>query len=245
MTDLDRFARLGIRSEADLLLHLPLRYEDETRITPIASARPGDTCQVCGEIVRSEVVARGRRTLAVELDDGGGRITLRFLNFYGSQVAQLAVGRRVRAYGDVRGGLFGVEIVHPRYRMVSSSDALPTRLTPVYPTVAGIGQATLRGAILEALSRADWADTVEADVAGPLGLAADAALGCCISPRRTRLSALEDRSHPAWRRLIFEELLAQQLSLKRARAARARQRAAPLSRRSTAPSRLLAALPFG
>ncbi len=245
MTDLDRFARLGIRSEADLLLHLPLRYEDETRITPIASVRPGDTCQVCGEIVRSEVVARGRRTLAVELDDGGGRITLRFLNFYGSQVAQLAVGRRVRAYGDVRGGLFGVEIVHPRYRMVSSSDALPTRLTPVYPTVAGIGQATLRGAILEALSRADWADTVEADVAGPLGLPPlmQALRLLHQPPADAPLSALEDRSHPAWRRLIFEELLAQQLSLKRARAARATQRAVPLTRRAQV-ARLMAALPF-
>jgi len=245
LTDLDRFARLGIRSEADLLLHLPLRYEDETRITPIASVRPGDTCQVCGEIVRSEVVARGRRTLAVELDDGGGRITLRFLNFYGSQVAQLAVGRRVRAYGDVRGGLFGVEIVHPRYRMVSSSDALPTRLTPVYPTVAGIGQATLRGAILEALSRADWADTVEADVAGPLGLPPlmQALRLLHQPPADAPLSALEDRSHPAWRRLIFEELLAQQLSLKRARAARATQRAVPLTGRAQV-ARLMAALPF-
>ncbi|HWS74762.1 MAG TPA: OB-fold nucleic acid binding domain-containing protein, partial [Quisquiliibacterium sp.] len=144
---LARLARLGIRREQDLLLHLPLRYEDETRITPIAGLLPGQAAQIEGEIARSEVVGRGRRVLQVELRDGTGDLGLRFLNFYGSQVVQLAKGRRLRASGEVRGGLLGLEMVHPRYRFVEEGEPLPTRLTPVYPSAAGIGQAGLRASV--------------------------------------------------------------------------------------------------
>jgi ATP-dependent DNA helicase RecG len=245
VTDLGRFAKLGIRTDADLLLHLPLRYEDETRIVSIAEVRAGETCQVAGEVVHAEIVARPRRMLQVELDDGTGRIALRFLHFYASQVAQLAVGRRVRAHGDVRGGLFGLEMVHPRYRMTGPAERLPQRLTPVYPTVHGIGQAELRRTILEALAEADWSDTLRPGVAERLGLPPlmDALRLLHQPPPDVPMSAIEDRSHPACRRLVFEELLAQQLSLKRARAARARQRAVPLPG-GDGPARLLAALPF-
>jgi ATP-dependent DNA helicase RecG len=245
VTDLARFAKLGIRREADLLLHLPLRYEDETRIVPIGEARAGETCQVAGEVVRAEVVPRPRKMLQVELDDGTGSISLRFLHFYPSQVAQLQPGRRVRAHGDVRGGLFGLEMVHPRYRMASPGERLPQRLTPVYPTVAGIGQVELRRTVLDALDRADWDDTLRAGTAERLGLPPLMASLRLIHrpPPDAPLSAFEDRSHPAWRRLIFEELLAQQLSLRRARAARARQRAVPLPD-ADGPAKLLGALPF-
>ena len=245
MTDLGKFARLGIRTEADLLLHLPLRYEDETRIVAIADVAPGETAQVAGEVRSNEIVTRPRRMLQVELDDGSGRIGLRFLNFYGSQVAQLGVGRRLRAMGEVRGGLFGLEMVHPRYRMLGGADRLPATLTPVYPTVAGIGQSDLRRTILEALARTDWADTLRPGCAERLGLPAlmPSLRMLHQPPPETPLSAIEDRSHPACRRLAFEELLAQQLSLKRARAARAGQRAVPLPDHAQT-QRLLAALPF-
>ena len=245
MTDLGKFARLGIRTEADLLLHLPLRYEDETRIVAIADVAPGETAQVAGEVRSNEIVTRPRRMLQVELDDGSGRIGLRFLNFYGSQVAQLAVGRRLRAMGEVRGGLFGLEMVHPRYRMLGGADRLPATLTPVYPTVAGIGQSDLRRTILEALARTDWADTLRPGCAERLGLPAlmPSLRMLHQPPPETPLSAIEDRTHPACRRLAFEELLAQQLSLKRARAARAGQRAVPLPDHAQT-QRLLAALPF-
>ncbi|MCX7212415.1 MAG: ATP-dependent DNA helicase RecG [Burkholderiales bacterium] len=245
MTDLGKFARLGIRTEADLLLHLPLRYEDETRIVAIADVAPGETAQVAGEVRSNEIVTRPRRMLQVELDDGSGRIGLRFLNFYGSQVAQLAVGRRLRAMGEVRGGLFGLEMVHPRYRMLGGADRLPATLTPVYPTVAGIGQSDLRRTILEALARTDWADTLRPGCAERLGLPALMPSLRLLHqpPPETPLSAIEDRTHPACRRLAFEELLAQQLSLKRARAARAGQRAVPLPDHAQT-QRLLAALPF-
>ncbi len=245
MTDLGKFARLGIRTEADLLLHLPLRYEDETRIVAIADVAPGETAQVAGEVRSNEIVTRPRRMLQVELDDGSGRIGLRFLNFYGSQVAQLGVGRRLRAMGEVRGGLFGLEMVHPRYRMLGGADRLPATLTPVYPTVAGIGQSDLRRTILEALARTDWADTLRPGCAERLGLPALMPSLRLLHqpPPETPLSAIEDRTHPACRRLAFEELLAQQLSLKRARAARAGQRAVPLPDQAQT-QRLLAALPF-
>ena len=245
MIDLGRFARLGVRSETDLLLHLPLRYEDETRLSPIGTLRAGGAAQVDGEIVRAEVVPRPRRMLQVELDDGSGRLMLRFLTFWPNQVAQLAAGRRVRAHGEVRGGLFGLEMVHPRWRVLRGEAPLPARLTPVYPTVAGIGQAELRRTILGLLERTRWSDTLRPGTAERLGLpGADAALRLLHEPPpEVPLSALEDRSHPAWRRLIFEELLAQQLSLRRARAARARQRAEPL-RELAGVERLLAALPF-
>ena len=245
MTDLGKFARLGLRTEADLLLHLPLRYEDETRIVAIADVAPGETSQVAGEVRSNEIVTRPRRMLQVELDDGSGRIGLRFLNFYGSQVAQLAVGRRLRAMGEVRGGLFGLEMVHPRYRMLGGADRLPVTLTPVYPTVAGIGQSDLRRTILEALARTDWADTLRPGCAERLGLPALMPSLRLLHqpPPDTPLSAIEDRTHPACRRLAFEELLAQQLSLKRARAARAGQRAVPLPD-GAQTRRLLAALPF-
>ena len=245
MTDLGKFARLGIRTEADLLLHLPRRYEDETRIVAIADVAPGETAQVAGEVRSNEIVTRPRRMLQVELDDGSGRIGLRFLNFYGSQVAQLGVGRRLRAMGEVRGGLFGLEMVHPRYRMLGGADRLPATLTPVYPTVAGIGQSDLRRTILEALARTDWADTLRPGCAERLGLPALMPSLRLLHqpPPETPLSAIEDRTHPACRRLAFEELLAQQLSLKRARAARAGQRAVPLPDHAQT-QRLLAALPF-
>jgi len=245
LTDLARFARLGIRTETDLLLHLPLRYEDETRIAEIGSLSPGATCQVAGTVIRNEVVARPRRMLQVEIEDGTGSVSLRFLNFYGSQVTQLAPGRQVRAMGEVRGGLFGLEMVHPRYRLYAEGDRLPDRLTPVYPTVAGIGQAELRKTILSALARADWDDTLPPGCAQRLGLPElmPSLRWLHQPPADAPLSAIEDRSHPACRRLAFDELLAQQLSLRRARADRARLRAVPLPDRSRAAA-LIATLPF-
>jgi len=239
------FARLGIRREQDLVLHLPIRYEDETRITALGALRPGETAQVQGVVVRQEIVARPRRTLAVELRDDSGSITLRFFHFYGSQLRQFAVGNRVRAFGETRGGLFGLEMVHPRYRVVDEGEPLPQALTPVYPTVSGLGQARLRATILRALRAVQWPETVPAAVLAALGLPASAdALRAIHQPAPdTSARALHERTTPAWRRVIFDELLAQQLSLQRARAARAAQRAPTLSDDVLARC-LLQALPF-
>ncbi len=243
--DAARFARLGIRRRQDLVLHLPIRYEDETRITPIAEARSGEKVQIEGVVVRHEVTTRPRRTLRVELRDDSGQVSLRFFHFYGSQLRQFAEGRRIRALGDARGGLFGLEMVHPQYRVVAEGEALPEALTPVYPTVSGLAQPRIRAAILRALEELDWPETAPAGVVASLQLPPVAqALREIHRPNPdTPAGALHERSSPAWRRVIFDELLAQQLSLARARAARAAQSAPALPDRSL-PRRLLDALPF-
>ena len=243
--DAARFARLGLHGAADLVLHLPLRYEDRTRIVPIAGVRDGTTAQVEGIVARSEIVPRPRRTLRVELHDASGSISLRFFHFYPSQTKQLAVGRRVRAFGEVRSGLLGAEMIHPQFRVVSGDEPLPETLTPVYSTVSGLPQARLRSAIDRALDSLDWDETAPADIVAKLRLppTADALRTIHRPPPDASLESLADRSAPAWRRVIFDELLAQQLSLARARRARARQRAPKLVHGALA-ERLLASLHF-
>jgi len=243
--DAARFARLGLRVDSDFVLHLPIRYEDRTRIVPIAAARDGRPAQVEGVVVRSEVVTRPRRMLRVELRDDSGLVSLRFFHFYGSQTKLFAEGARVRAFGDVRAGLFGAEMVHPQCRVVRLGEPLPETMTPVYPTVSGLGQARLRKAIDEALDGLAWDETAPADVVAKLGLppVADALRAIHRPDPGASLEALADRSAPAWRRVIFDELLAQQLSLARSRRARSRQRAPRLADGALA-KRLLASLPF-
>jgi ATP-dependent DNA helicase RecG len=234
-----------VRREIDLLLHLPLRYEDLTVVVPIAATRAGDSAQVEGTVRTSRVDGRPRRMLRVELEDDSGLLTLRFLHFTAVQQRQFAPGARVRAYGEVRASLFGNEIVHPRYRLVGDGSPIPQQLTPIYPTVAGIGQGLIRSAIARRLRSLSLPETVPAGVIARLGLPAltDALKLLHAPPPDASTEALEERSLPAWRRVIFDELLAQQLSLRRARAARADLRAGPL-RDGTLAERLAAALPF-
>ena len=229
-------------------MHLPLRYEDETRLTPIAFLADGLTAQVQGEIVDSEVTARGRRSLVARLRDAGGEMNLRFLNFYPSQSAQLVPGRLVRAHGEARAGLFGFEMVHPRYRLVSRDTPLPDRLTPVYPTSSTIPQHQLRKVILAELQETHWPDTIPVPVlraigAGNLPPIAQALREIHCPPAATDPEDLLSRRTPASRRIILEELLAQQLSLRQARAVRASRSGIALDR-VDASAALLSALPF-
>ena len=206
------------------------------------------TAQVQGEIVDSEHHSRGRRSLVVRLRDDTAELNLRFLNFYPSQVAQLARGRLVRAYGEVRAGLFGFEMVHPRYRLVSSDTQLPERLTPVYPTSSSIPQHQLRKVILEALHHAQWRDTIPTKVLQAIGAAdlppiMQALREVHCPPAAADPAELLARRTPASRRIILEELLAQQLSLRQARAARASRSGIALARVQRCNA-LLASLPF-
>ncbi len=243
-------AKLGLHGDWDYLLHLPLRYEDETRITSIAQLAPGVEAQVEGEIVDVEIVRRGRRQLIARLRDASGELLLRFLHFYPSQLKQLAVGRRVRAFGTVRGGTlssdFGFEIVHPRVRPVEEGAPVPSALTPVYPTSAGVSQAWLRARIARALRDVDIDDTLPAALRERYGLPplADALRYLHAPPPGAHVARLADRSHPMWMRVKFDELLAQQLSLRTARLARAQRRAMALAGDGGLTRRLLAALPF-
>lgn len=252
----DKLAKLGLTRSIDLVLHLPMRYEDETTLTPIGELLPGGIAQTEGVVFDNEVAYRPRRQLVVKIqDDDGEHLVLRFLNFYGSQVKQMAVGQRLRVRGDVRGGFFGMEMVHPAVRVVEADAPLPQVLTPVYPSTAGVSQAYLRKAIENAVERTPLPELlppeIERDYLKPLGVPMLAqAVRILHHPGvDSDEAALMDGSHPAWTRIKFEELLAQQLSLKRAHEER-RTRAAPAMPRRTAAdtesltTRLYAALPF-
>ncbi|WP_174904868.1 ATP-dependent DNA helicase RecG, partial [Burkholderia latens] len=252
----DKLAKLGLTRSIDLVLHLPMRYEDETTLTPIGELLPGGVAQTEGVVFDNEVAYRPRRQLVVKIrDDDGDQLVLRFLNFYGSQVKQMAVGQRLRVRGDVRGGFFGMEMVHPAVRVVEADAPLPQVLTPVYPSTAGVSQAYLRKAIENAVERTPLPELlppeIERDYLKPLGVPTLAqAVRILHHPGvDSDEAALMDGSHPAWTRIKFEELLAQQLSLKRAHEER-RTRAAPAMPRRTAAdadaltTRLYAALPF-
>ncbi len=249
--------KLGLVRDIDLALHLPLRYEDETRIVRLLDARDGEVVQIEGQITHSEITLRPRRQLRVTLDDGSDTCVLRFLNFYPSHQKTLGVGARLRVRGELRGGSyagsFGREMVHPSFKLAGGE--LPDALTPVYSTVAGLPQAYLRRAVLGGLARADLGDTIPAPFTSPcrtqpLWNLADA-LQFLHHPRPdVALATLEDRSHPAWQRLKAEELLAQQLSQLQARRGRAAMRAAVLSgpalhaTQACLQQQLLACLPF-
>ncbi|MHA7238114.1 ATP-dependent DNA helicase RecG, partial [Burkholderia pseudomallei] len=229
----DKLAKLGLTRDIDLVLHLPMRYEDETTLTPMRELLPGETAQTEGVVFDNEIAYRPRRQLLVKLrDDDGAELVLRFLNFYGSQVKQMAVGQRLRVRGDVRGGFFGLEIVHPTVKTVDEDAPLPQALTPVYPSTAGVSQAYLRKAIDNALARTPLPELLPPEIARaylqPLDVPplADAVRMLHHPGVGADETALIDGTHPAWTRIKFDELLAQQLSLKRAHEER-RTRAAP------------------
>ncbi|MFM2209612.1 MAG: ATP-dependent helicase RecG [Pseudomonadota bacterium] len=245
--------KLGLVRDIDLALHLPLRYEDETRIVALRNAREGETVQIEATVTHSEVQYRPRRQLLVTVDDGSDTCTLRFFSFYPSHQKTLAVGARVRVRGELKGGFLGFTMMHPAFR--AAGGELPEALTPVYPTVAGLSQPYLRKAVLGGLSRADlrdpWHGVVgRGDLPAPPGCPTEwdlrAALQFLHHPTPdVSLATLEDRSHPAWQRLKADELLAQQLSQLQSRAERALLRAPALrAQPGGLHEQLLAVLPF-
>ncbi|MFM6990344.1 MAG: ATP-dependent DNA helicase RecG, partial [Rhodoferax sp.] len=245
--------KLGLYRDIDLALHLPLRYEDETRIVKLRDAREGEVVQIEARVVDCEINHRPRKQLIVRVDDGSETCTLRFFNFYPAQQKALAVGQLVRVRGEVRGGFLGWTMLHPSFR--AGGGDLPTTLTPIYPTVAGLPQSYLRKAVLSGLARADLSDTFAPGDLSPLshnsreGLwTLHEALAFLHHPRPdVSVDALMDHSHPAWQRLKAEELLAQQLSQLQARRARAALKApvlAPARGAESLHQRLLDTLPF-
>jgi ATP-dependent DNA helicase RecG len=245
--------KMGLRRDIDLALHLPLRYEDETRIVRLADARDGDLVQIEGVVTHSDITFRPRRQLRVTVDDGSGTCVLRFINFYPAHQKTLSVGARVLARGEIRGGFVAREMIHPAFRLAGGE--LPGALTPVYPTAAGLPQNYLRKAVLSGLSRADLSETIPAEFLSKNTLQSAWSLRQALQflHRPTpdvALSTLEDRSHPAWQRLKAEELLAQQLSQLQARRIRAAMRAPALDgpamrgTQCTLEEQLLERLPF-
>ena len=243
-------ARLGLRSRFDFVLHLPLRYEDETALCDPASAPPGKPVLVEARVERSEIAFRPRRQLVVHARSGGEPLTLRFFNFYPSQLKQFGRaaddGLLVRAYGEVRSGWFGAEMAHPRYRLVREGEPLAQALTPIYPTTAGLAQAQLRRLVLEALDADALDDTLPEASLARLGLwgFAESVRYLHRPPADADLAALAERTHPAWQRMKLDELLAQQLSMRLAYRARRERAAPPLPGDGALLRRFLGALPF-
>jgi ATP-dependent DNA helicase RecG len=234
-----KLAKLGLRNRFDLVLHLPLRYEDETVLTPIDQAPAGKPVLVQARVLSSKVVFRPRRQLIVHAEG----LALRFFNFYGSQQKQFQraadEGLYVRAFGELRGGFFGAEMAHPRYRIVRADEPLPDALTPIYPTTAGLSQAELCKLISEALDAEPLDDTLPDAIRSQ----------CDLTAFRESVELLH-RPRPgvdnaaAWRRMKFDELLAQQLSMKFAYRARRARRAAPLPGNGPLVNAFLKRLPF-
>jgi len=253
--------KLGLVRDIDLALHLPLRYEDETRIIPLKNARDGETVQIEATVTQSEVQLRPRRMLKVTVDDGTGTCVLTFFSFYPSHQKTLSPGAVLRIRGEVKGGFWGRQMLHPAFKLAGGE--LPQALTPIYPTTAGLPQPYLRRAIASALQRVQLPETLppgtpppvlpywsEAGLHGLLGLRE--ALYFLHNPTPdVALATLEDHSHPAWQRLKAEELLAQQLSQYQAKRERARLRAPalrvppPSAGEQTLVEQFLAVLPFG
>ena len=241
-----KLARLGIRGREDLVVHLPLRYEDETRLTPVEAAPPGRPVLVQARVQRADIAFRPKRQLVVHAEG----LVLRFLNFYGSQLKQFQraaeEGRLVRAYGEVRTGFFGAEMVHPRYRIVDPGEPLPTALTPIYPTTAGLAQRDLRKLVHEAVDEAPLQETLPAGFLKKFELEEIArAIRSLHRPAPDAdTAALIGRTGPEWRRIKFDELLAQQLSLKLAYQARRARKAFALPPDGPLLKRFLGKLPF-
>ena len=243
---LAKLAKLGIHAPFDLVLHLPLRYEDETQITRIADLAPGVSAQVEGEIIHSEVMYRPRRSLVCQLQDDSGILYLRFLNFYPSQQKQLAVGKKIRALGEPRMGFFGDEMVHPKCRVAGESVALKQALTPVYPTTAGLPQVTLTKHIHAALNELQLDDTLPENIRQRLRLPEFAASVKLLHqpPPNIDEDSLLARAHPAWMRIKFDELLAQQLSMRVHYRERSQRVAPKLAAHNRLTDALLKDLPF-
>lgn len=245
-------ARLGLERVQDLWFHLPLRYEDKTRVTSIADLRMGEREQVIGVVDQVERGFRYRPQLKVALSDASGQtLLLRFFHFNRAQAEQIRPGTRLLCFGEVRLGAQGVEMVHPSYQRIGTDEAVTVDelLSPVYPTTEGLGSKRLAGVIGKALTLLPAAEQLEL-IPVPLcvehGLTSlrDALLYVHRPPPEANLGQLVRGLHPAQQRLAFEELLTQHLSLKRMRAAVKRRRAPALDKEGQLQHQLLAGLPF-
>ena len=245
------FEKIGLGTPAALALHLPMRYEDETQLWTIAEAmaQSGEgAVQTQGVVIRSQVLYRPRRQLVVTIEDDHSELNLRWLNFYPSQQKQMAVGAHLRVRGEIRDGYLGAEMVHPTVRAVPANAPLPKSLSAVYSVSAGISQAAIRKAVLGALDHPSM-QMVLAEILPPSILVSaekaamqfslrDAVMYLHQPPADADTNALMERTHPAWRRVQLEELLAQQISLKQAHEIR-KGRASPPSILTDQPTRSL------
>ena len=241
-----KLEKLHLNTAWDLALHLPLRYEDETKIVPISAAPLGEVCQVEGEVLHQEVQFKPRKQLVAQIKgDDGAILNLRFIHFYPSHQKQLAPGQRVRALGEIKRGYERYEMIHPKIKS-PEKQALATSLTPIYPTTNGLTQPVLRKAVQAALAQVDMHEILPARVLDDLRLPtlAESLRTLHYPPPHLSAGQLGSGTLPEWQRLKFDELLAQQLSMRLARQRRQHGQAMPLSGDGRLCRALLGNLPF-
>ena len=246
----EKLKRLGLHTVQDVLFHLPLRYQDRTRVLPVGGLRPGMEAVVEGEIELADVVFRGRRSLVCRVSDGTGHLHLRFFYFSGAQQANLTRGRRVRLFGEVRFGPAGLEMIHPEYEFTDGTQPAKAEenLTPVYPATTGVHQLSLRKLARQALEK--YLEKIE-ELLPPavlrelqLPTLKEALALVHQPPPHTPVASLAQGKHPAVLRLAFEELLAHHLSLKRLRTRVQTEVAPAVTGTGKLMQQLLAHLPF-
>lgn len=248
-TQAEKLNKMGLRTIQDLLFHLPLRYEDQTQLYSISEVQPGNSVTVSGEILQTKIAFGRKRMMTSQISDGSGTLTLRFFNFSNAMKNSLAVGKYVVAYGEIRRGNLGPEIIHPEYKIKPNADhiELQNTLTPIYPTTEGIRQITLRKLIAQALTLLDTCAINEL-IPTPFnrGLISlpQAIQTLHRPPPDIPLDLLVKGRHPAQRRLIFEELLAHQLSMLTVRGETQQFSAHPLPAEEKLKHQLLARLPY-
>ena len=246
----EKLKRLNLHTVQDVLFHLPLRYQDRTRVMPMGSLRPGMEAVVEGEIELADVVFRGRRSLLLRVSDGTGHLHLRFFYFGAQHQKNLARGRRLRLFGEVRFGPAGLEMAHPEYEFTDTEHVAKTEqnLTPVYPATTGVHQLSLRKLTRQALDNhlEKLEECLPPAVLQELQLPtlAEALTLVHAPPPHTPVALLEQGKHPAVLRLAFEELLAHQLSLRRLRTQAQMESATALTGTGKLMQQLLAQLPF-
>ncbi|AYN92734.1 ATP-dependent DNA helicase RecG [Pseudomonas sp. LTJR-52] len=247
----EKLARVGLENLQDVLFHLPLRYQDRTRVVPIGALRPGQDAVVEGVVATADVIMGRRRSLLVRLQDGSGTLSLRFFHFSQAQKDGMKHGTHLRCYGEVRPGASGLEIYHPEYRALKDDAPAPVEqtLTPIYPTTEGLTQLRLRQLTEQALERLgphslpDWLPP-EMAKQYKLGPLAEALRYLHRPPPDADVEELAIGHHWAQRRLVFEELLTHQLSLQRLRETMRAQQAPPLPPAKKLPKQYLANLGF-
>ncbi|MDP0298794.1 ATP-dependent DNA helicase RecG [Glaesserella parasuis] len=245
----EKLSRIGINNVQDLLFHLPLRYEDRTRITPIADVRPESFATVEGFVQLTEVQFGRRPILSTTISDGTSKITLKFFNFNAGMQNSLATGVRVKAFGEIKRGRFMAEMHHPEYQIIRGNQPLELAetLTPIYPTTEGLKQASLRKLTDQALALLERVQVAELlpDEFNPHKYSLKEALQLLHRPPPSVSSELLDKGeHPAQKRLIFEELLAHNLAMQQVRMGVQQHFAEPLCYQTDLKQRFLATLPF-
>lgn len=245
----EKLSRIGINNVQDLLFHLPMRYEDRTRITPIADVRPESFATVEGFVQLTEVQFGRRPILSTTISDGTSKITLKFFNFNAGMKNSLATGVRVKAFGEIKRGRFMAEMHHPEYQIIRGNQPLELAetLTPIYPTTEGLKQASLRKLTDQALALLERVQVAELlpDEFNPHKYSLKEALQLLHRPPPSVSSELLDKGeHPAQKRLIFEELLAHNLAMQQVRMGVQQHFAEPLRYQTDLKQRFLATLPF-